>query len=459
MLVLLIHRSGSSSSSDGAEAEAGFPPASSSSSILVYGAYLAVLVLLVLLFVLVILCRKRRDDATPASSLIPTLDLHSSKLWIGPTNPTSPSPFPPSPPPYSQPSPQQLQLISRHNHLLLLLASNFCRSLPWDCGLVQGLADIGHRSRRYYAEISDAKVDAEMGGGAAVQCMMCVVDVSGLDVVDYSGLKRFSQMRSLLLSLQHPNVLPVYNAHWLPAAASSSSSSPTSFSSSSVAVAAPSASPHCIFVTPLSPHGSLRDHLTSALCSHPYATKYFTAASQHRRGSPLPLRHVRAFTRQLISGLLYLRSRGIVMYHLHSGNVLLMREEGGRGVRCLLAGVEGVLLGLKGRLHRKVKRLRHVDPVLSSLALLVYEMCTGVEARGQGESRRSGRRGRRRAGSERADAHRQPRVRRRGRLHRADPARRSHRDAGGAAVPPAVQPAEQHVAFAAASAFAAVRFV
>ena len=38
------------------------------------------------------------------------------------------------------------------------------------------------------------------------------------------------------------------------------------------------------------------------------------------------------------------------------------------------------MLGLKGRLHRKVKRMRGVDPVLASLALTVYEMGAGVEA-------------------------------------------------------------------------------
>ena len=57
----------------------------------------------------------------------------------------------------------------------------------------------------------------------------------------------------------------------------------------------------------------------------------------------------------------------------------IARREG-REVRVQLAGVENDVLGLKSRLHRKLKRMRSVDPVLASLALTVYEMASGMEA-------------------------------------------------------------------------------
>ena len=364
-LLLLLSAGLEAAASSSSDASPASPSSLSSSffSVVHWLLYLGLLLLLVFLFILFILCRKRRDDATFGDALT-SLDLRTAKLWIGSGNPTSPSlPFPSSPTRAPDPlSPRSAHEHTAHNHHSLLLLSNFARSLPYECSVTHPLPDIGHRSRRYYAQLADAVVDHSQG--RETDCMAALVGLEGLSVgVDYGHAKRFGEVKALLLSLRHPNVAPFYDVHLLHPASTSSAAPPL---------------PRYLFVTPLYAHGSLRDHLTSALYSHSYSTKYFTPASALKPGTALPVKHVRAFTRQLLHGLIYLRDRGIAHYHLHSGNVMLMRE--GRDVRVQLAGVENNVLGLKGRLHRKVKRVRGVDPVLCSLALTVYEMASGMEA-------------------------------------------------------------------------------
>ena len=309
--------------------------------------YLGLAALLLLACLVLLLYRKRHDDRHTAHAH-QTLDPHPSRLWIG-ADPSLPSPsLHSSPVGTAVPAARERGLAESY----LLLASNVCRSLAVECSVLQSLPDIGHRTARYYCHVQHAA----LGG-----CMMGVVRVDDCALVDYTAQKRFHNLRSLLTSLRHPHVLPFLDAHYV-------ASPPTS----------PLPSHHYAFLQPLSSYGSLRDHLHSSLYSHAYAQKYFTASLQPKQGTPLPIRHVRTFTRHVLSALLYLRSRGIVHYGLHSGNVLLLKD--GREARAVLSGVDGVLLGWRSRYHRRLRRLKAVDPVLASVALLVYEMCTGREA-------------------------------------------------------------------------------
>ena len=318
--------------------------------------------LFLLACLILILYRKRQDDTTllphaaAAAATTPTTptthttpyDTRAAQLWIG-GDPTLPSPsLHSSPAGVAVPPVRERGLAEGY----LLLASNVCRSLSVECGVLQSLPDIGHRTARYYCRVQHATLG---------ECMMAVARVDDCQLVDYTQHKRFLSMRSLLASLQHPHVLPSLDMFYV-------TSPPTS----------PLPSHHYAFLQPLSPYGSLRDHLHTTLYSHPYATKYYTATHSPKHGTPLPIRHVRTFTRHILLALLYLRTRGIVHYGVHSGNCLLLKD--GREARAVLCGVEGVLLGWRSRYHRKLRRLKHVDPVLASVALLVYEMCTGREA-------------------------------------------------------------------------------
>ena len=308
--------------------------------------YLGLAALLLLACVILILYRKRHDDNNRHTQH--TLDPHTSRLWIG-VDPTVPSPsLQSSPVGALVPAVRERGLAEGY----LLLASNVCRSLSVECTVLQSLPDIGHRTARYYCHVQHATLG---------DCMMAVTRVDDCQLVDYTQYKRYLNLRSYLTSLHHPHVLPYLDMHYI-------ASPPTS----------PLPSHHYAFLQPLSPYGSLRDHLHTSLYSHPYATKYYTASHQPKHGTPLPIRHVRTFTRHILSALLYLRNRGVVHYGLHSGNILLLKD--GREARAVLSGVEGVLLGWRSRYHRKLRRLKNVDPVLASVALLVYEMCTGCEA-------------------------------------------------------------------------------
>lgn len=309
--------------------------------------YLGLAALLLLACLILILYRKRHDDTHRHT--LPTLDPHTSRLWIGVDPTTLPSPsLQSSPVGAVVPAVRERGLAEGY----LLLASNVCRSLAVECTVLQSLPDIGHRTARYYCRVQHAVLG---------ECMMAVARVDDCRLVDYTQHKRFVNLRTFLTSLHHPHVLPYLDVHYL-------TSPPTS----------PLPSHHYSFLQPLSPYGSLRDHLHTALYSHPYATKYYTPTHQPKHGTPLPIRHVRTFTRHILTALLYLRSRGVVHYGLHSGNVLLLKD--GREARAVLSGVHGVLFGWRSRYHRKLRRLKNVDPVLASVALLVYEMCTGREA-------------------------------------------------------------------------------
>ena len=309
--------------------------------------YLGLAALVLLACLILILCRKRHDDNN-RHTRHHTLDPHTSRLWIG-VDPTLPSPsLHSSPVTATVPAVRERGLAEGY----LLLASNVCRSLSVECSVLQSLPDIGHRTARYYCHVQHATLG---------DCMMAVARVDDCALVEYTQHKRFLNLRSLLTSLHHPHVLPYLDMHFIV-------SPPTS----------PLPSHHYAFLQTLSPYGSLRDHLHTSLYSHPYANKYYTPTHQPKQGTALPIRHVRTFTRHILSALLYLRQRGIVHYGLHSGNVLLLKD--GREARAVLSGVEGVLLGWRSRYHRKLRRLKNVDPVLASVALLVYEMCTGREA-------------------------------------------------------------------------------
>ena len=348
MLVLLTYHSDtdtSSSHSTSTPSSGSLP--SSLHSLWLTLLYLGLAALLLLACLILILYRKRHDDHNRATHH-QTLDPHTSRLWIG-ADPTLPSPsLQSSPAGVIVPAVRERGLAEGY----LLLASNVCRSLSVECTVLQSLPDIGHRTARYYCHVQHATLG---------DCMMAVARVDDCQLVDYTQHKRFLNLRSYLTSLHHPHVLPYLDMHYI-------TSPPSS----------PLPSHHYAFLQPLSPYGSLRDHLHTSLYSHPYATKYYTPTHQPKQGTSLPIRHVRTFTRHILSALLYLRSRGVVHYGLHSGNVLLLKD--GREARAVLSGVEGVLLGWRSRYHRKLRRLKTVDPVLASVALLVYEMCTGREA-------------------------------------------------------------------------------
>jgi hypothetical protein len=125
----------------------------------------------------------------------------------------------------------------------------------------------------------------------------------------------------------------------------------------------------------------LRDQLFSDQHTPPvaaYGSKYLgvdpmTGLNFVRPGRPLRPENVAKFGRQIIEGLRYLESRSVPYFHLHTGNVVLVN-----GV-AQLSDYKNAFVGMKHRLHKKLKRLPHVDPQFGSLACLLYEISTGIE--------------------------------------------------------------------------------
>eukprot|EP00911_Craspedida_sp_UC1_P002508 UC1_evm2s1863 len=125
-----------------------------------------------------------------------------------------------------------------------------------------------------------------------------------------------------------------------------------------------------ILMTPLNVRGSLKDLIYGGSPIAPWTEKY------RRKGKGVSPKRISLIMRQIIEGVEFLRGKGIVYGHLHSGNVIMVD-----GVP-RVAGYENGIFGYQARLYGLLRPLvkRNKD-AMDSLCVghLLYEMAMGFE--------------------------------------------------------------------------------
>lgn len=296
-------------------------------------------------------------------------DLLTAKLWVDADDPTSSGHSNRTPKQsFNESNIQTDEMLESH----LLIASMIVRSFPHDCEILTAFPMIGHRSARSYFSINDRKINQIYGNQTLTQTnkqsvnqynqstyipsmLNLMYTQSMKTTLLYSSKTILSLIERLLSTLIHPSLLPIWG------------------------FAESQQGRYIATVSPLSNLGSLRDYQHSALFSQAYSVKYFTADGVDQKpGRPLSLTTLRVFARQILQGVRYLSDAGLAAHTLHSGNVILVRGSSG-SVRCCISH-EGLMLGFKSRMHRRLKMMRSVDPIMCAIAFLLYEMATGIEA-------------------------------------------------------------------------------
>lgn len=119
--------------------------------------------------------------------------------------------------------------------------------------------------------------------------------------------------------------------------------------------------------------GSLRDALHGGCDPQQPARAKYAA-----RGTPLPVRTVARYGRDILEALLYFQQLGYPCYHLHAGNVLVDPAQR----RATVTDHENNVLGVAPR-HAAVIRALHdrarVAPDVACFACVLAEMASGVE--------------------------------------------------------------------------------
>uniref|UniRef100_A0A1B0D5J5 PX domain-containing protein kinase-like protein n=1 Tax=Phlebotomus papatasi TaxID=29031 RepID=A0A1B0D5J5_PHLPP len=118
-------------------------------------------------------------------------------------------------------------------------------------------------------------------------------------------------------------------------------------------------------------HGSLKDQLCTVQPVNPFLTKY----GNPKNRSPLPLRDVALYGRQILEAIRFLHSKGLPNGHVHAGNVVIVN-----GTARLL-DIENFILGVPAfyrpffMQHSKIHTFEAVD--VYSFGHLLYEMTMG----------------------------------------------------------------------------------
>ncbi|KAL6069944.1 Slowpoke-binding protein [Balamuthia mandrillaris] len=168
----------------------------------------------------------------------------------------------------------------------------------------------------------------------------------GVPINSDSGKSTFC---NVLMSLKHPYIYPTYEVDYI------------------------QDRELCVVFRPFQPKGSLKDYLYKSNPKNTWDKKY------RHPGRRLRLRTIAIFGRQILEGLLFLRSKGFPYGHLHSGNVILENNT------CRITDYENALLNLTPRLQafhihlamRQHNKQRDAD--LVAFGLLLFEMAMGYE--------------------------------------------------------------------------------
>eukprot|EP01112_Ceratiomyxa_fruticulosa_P011386 TRINITY_DN3085_c1_g1_i1.p1 TRINITY_DN3085_c1_g1~~TRINITY_DN3085_c1_g1_i1.p1 ORF type:complete len:564 (-),score=99.57 TRINITY_DN3085_c1_g1_i1:75-1766(-) len=117
-----------------------------------------------------------------------------------------------------------------------------------------------------------------------------------------------------------------------------------------------------------SQNGSLKDLIYKVKpTTGPYEKRY--GISERKPSSGVSQKQLPKFCKQILEGMLYLKSKGLAFVHLHAGNVLLSDND-----TCVITDVENSLLGLRPILPGSIE---NSNPECTCFGYLLYEMVMG----------------------------------------------------------------------------------
>eukprot|EP01132_Coremiostelium_polycephalum_P001274 gene1274-1605_t len=120
----------------------------------------------------------------------------------------------------------------------------------------------------------------------------------------------------------------------------------------------------------ISKTGSLRDVIYKSKPFSPFDAKYqIKTKKQNQSGVQSKL--IGKYSKQILEGLVYLRSRGLIFQHLHPSNVIIVD-----GDNCQLTDIENNLLGLKPLYYEYISMKENPDVLC--FGHLLFEMIVGI---------------------------------------------------------------------------------
>lgn len=189
----------------------------------------------------------------------------------------------------------------------VLLAAKYCRRNPLFKWKEDSVTCIGQRQDekfRFWIELTNLLQEPDKNQKLLLTVLSAtssapVLNGKKRDYIEY-------QYKSLLVALQHPNILPVVDFAYV-------------HDKNAV-----------IIVQSWIPSGSLKDYIfRNAQPERDYHEKYHS-----KRGTALAIQEIAKFSSQILQALRALRSIGIICENLHSGNVIL---DGGKARYCFHA--------------------------------------------------------------------------------------------------------------------------
>ncbi|ESO84344.1 hypothetical protein LOTGIDRAFT_207280 [Lottia gigantea] len=210
------------------------------------------------------------------------------------------------------------------------------RSEPkWD--VIEPLVDIGTRIRKHYIMVKP------IGQPKIKQ----ILSWSDFGLYQYIGERELTAIMTLLSSIQHPHILtPVFS---------------TSNENGGLVI-----SSYC-------EKGTLRDYLCKCKPKGHYIKKY----SNPKLCSPLDMRAIKLYGKQILETLKFLQEKHIPHGHLHTGNIILDNDV------CYLTDIHNSLLGLPSYyrpFYTQYKKIQTVELIdVYCFGHVLYEMTFGTQ--------------------------------------------------------------------------------
>ncbi|CAI5746781.1 unnamed protein product [Peronospora destructor] len=227
--------------------------------------------------------------------------------------------------------------------LAVLLAAKYCRQYPLFQWREEALPSLGRRAEKYCFRIDMLNLYQEKCG----EMVLALIPVQ-LSLLDFQKANTVYKLKSLLVTLKHPYILPVMDI---------------CYSIEKKAL---------LIVQPFIARGSIKDRIYQV--KNPataYDVKY-----RLEKAHPLPFHEIAKFSRQILEALAGLRSKGFLCDHLRSTNVVL--DNG----NARLAEIYTPLLAIdryKDSRELTVSLEQHMDIDLLLFGHILYEMATGME--------------------------------------------------------------------------------
>ena len=176
----------------------------------------------------------------------------------------------------------------------VLLAAKYCQQFPLFQWKEESLTCIGRKDRgkyRFRIQLTNLMQESER----SQNMLLTVVSANCSNILGSRGSHLEYEMKALLVSLAHPNILPVVDF---------------TFVKEKNAL---------VIVQPWIETGSLKDYIhRNQRPERNYSVKY-----QHQRNEPLSVQEIARFSTEIMRILMTLRSKGIICESLHSGNIMI----------------------------------------------------------------------------------------------------------------------------------------